>query len=1228
MAVDIAELGFSVDANGFVRASKAMDGMTAASKRANTATDKMVAKMQSLNRTLGLVALAAGAAGAAWAAASIKAAIAAEETAAKFQTVFRGSVKAANDALIELSKTVPLTVNQMRGLASGIQDMIVPMGIARKEAAGLSVQAVKLAGDIGSFNNVDTEEALNAIKSALAGSSEPMRRFGVDVTVTRLKALALAEGLIGVGEELDNAAKAQAVFRAITLDSSDAIGDLERTYDSTANQLRRMQRDIVQAKEDLGKGLIPAFGGFLEVINQVGDDGLTPLQSVLRGVSLFMLNLAKTTLQAIGGFKLMLEELMVLNDYMSVKMNAPEWLKMLGAAAGGNWGGVTSIIEGAADRQSGKAGTLAAQAQERAEKLKEELAKIEELIKAIEAAEAGIMTGLSSDLDDAGDSAEGLAKGLSAVEKAARDIGKIKNPFEQLKTDKLVADLKEEIKAREAGVEALRAYKKEQFGLAMVAKLGEEATEEEIAKVKELSDVLYDLRYPIEEVATAWENVGSVMSGFGGAMSEFLTTMANGVERGTKEYKKLEVAIAAANLVAALGAVLNQGNGDPYTAWARMAAMAAALGVAISGLQGGEPDTAAERQASQGTGSVLGDAAAKSESIVNATQITADAVSELVGINRGMLNALLVLQDAIAGATNSVARGALNSGAFGDIKDPKTPWYIPGGLPGTGLFDPIGILKGKAKLTDEGIAILSGSIADLINGDLVMAYREVSKKKWIFGKWKSKEELVELGGDAAAQIGLIFQAIADVVSQGALILGLSQDEIDAALAAFEVAERRISLMDLTAEEQQAELEAVFSEIFDGLAAAVVPFIGQFQEVGEGLGETLVRVATSVQVFHEALLMLGLAVDESDPEKFAQIAVGLIDLAGGLDAFIPKLKLFMDKFASDEWRRAFALDAITRGFAGLGIAIPESRDALWSFVQGLDLTTEAGRATLAAILDLTEELDTYYSLLDENADIQEDIAAARAEQLDDELQALLELQAIAEGIVGMLSSLRESILGDMLSPHDNYARFKGEADSLAAALQTMTDPEEIRATVERINNLTGQAWGLLDENQRAAMGQQFIDFLQMVEDTALRQLGYAANDLLNNTQLTPAEVLQRFHDEVSQPLILVAQLQEAAAVGLINAAAYLMGQEPADFGITPTAGASATPPATNSQETIQAAVEAGMQAAAQAIVDAAAVIASTGQSSDAATTASANQVAGAIRSLPQRIVVSLDRSEFN
>jgi hypothetical protein len=123
----------------------------------------------------------------------------------------------------------------------------------------MSADMVELAGDLASFNNVTADNVLEAMKSALAGASEPMRRFGVDTRVARLEAIALEEGLIRQGQALDQTAFAQAVMLAIQRDSTDAMGDAARTVDSTANQMKFFARDVKELAITIGQTLIPAF---------------------------------------------------------------------------------------------------------------------------------------------------------------------------------------------------------------------------------------------------------------------------------------------------------------------------------------------------------------------------------------------------------------------------------------------------------------------------------------------------------------------------------------------------------------------------------------------------------------------------------------------------------------------------------------------------------------------------------------------------------------------------------------------------------------------------------------------------------------------------------------------------------------------------------------------------------------------------------------------------------
>lgn len=456
-----------------------------------------------------------------------------------------------------------------------------------------------------------------------------------------------------------------------------------------------------------------------------------------------------------------------------------------------------------------------------------------------------------------------------------------------------------------------------------------------------------------------------------------LRSLQSMTTEGSDAFRAMQVAIDALTVVQAISAVLNQAQGDPYTAFARMAAMAAAvaqLGVSIGNFGGGGGPSSASaevRQKAQGTGTVLGDPAAKSESIARATEITANATQQLVGLNRGMLTALQALQSALGAAGNQLARGAGNVD-FGAIGGSTRGLLGFDPLGNALTSDPIGsaigsfLWGGSKKIIDQGIVIAGGTLQSMLDQIVVGAYRTVHKDGGLFGSDKTFDQVVDVSDSFGRQFQLVVRSIVDTVRQGALALGMLPDEVEAAIAAYKVEEIRISLKGLSAEEQQAELQAVFSSIFDGLAGAVVPYIEQFQRIGEGLGETLVRVATEVQVAHEAFRRLGIAVDETDPEKFAQTSDSLIEAAGGLDAFVSGLQSFVEHFAPEGHRLSIAGDELKSALEQVGLSVPATREQMWDLRQSLDATTEEGRKQIATLLRLADVADQYYDGLDESA----------------------------------------------------------------------------------------------------------------------------------------------------------------------------------------------------------------------------------------------------------------------
>jgi hypothetical protein len=148
-------------------------------------------------------------------------------------------------------------------------NMLVPMGYARREAAGMSQRMVELGADLASFNDADPTETLDALRSGLAGETEPLRRFGIFLSDARLKQQALSMGLYDGKGALDAQAKSAATYALILKDSSDAQGDFARTSDSLANQQRTLKGQYENLTATLGQKVLPMLSFLVKNIDSV-----------------------------------------------------------------------------------------------------------------------------------------------------------------------------------------------------------------------------------------------------------------------------------------------------------------------------------------------------------------------------------------------------------------------------------------------------------------------------------------------------------------------------------------------------------------------------------------------------------------------------------------------------------------------------------------------------------------------------------------------------------------------------------------------------------------------------------------------------------------------------------------------------------------------------------------------------------------------------------------------
>lgn len=141
--------------------------------------------------------------------------------------------------------------------------IISGFGVASDKAYLMSKNLTQLGYDISSFFNITFEDAMQKLQSGISGELEPLRRLGYDLSVARLQEEALALGIEKKVSAMTQAEKSQLRYYAIMTQVTTAQGDMARTLNAPANQLRVLQAQVTQCARALGNIFIPALNAVL-----------------------------------------------------------------------------------------------------------------------------------------------------------------------------------------------------------------------------------------------------------------------------------------------------------------------------------------------------------------------------------------------------------------------------------------------------------------------------------------------------------------------------------------------------------------------------------------------------------------------------------------------------------------------------------------------------------------------------------------------------------------------------------------------------------------------------------------------------------------------------------------------------------------------------------------------------------------------------------------------------
>lgn len=617
--------------------------------------------------------------------------------------------------------------------------------------------------------------------------------------------------------------------------------------------------------------------------------------------------------------------------------------------------------------------------------------------------------------------------------------------------------------------------------------------------------------------------------------------------------------------IKAVEAVVNAIRSLPFplniAAGAITAGVIASLGIAIGGAFGGSQKLPA---ANEGTGTVFGDASAKSESIAKSLDHLREVDTLTMRNSAAMLAALKNIEANIGGLTNLIIRtGGIEASAAGIQTGTKLTGLLgattsvltsvsnfvgkTGSLIGAGIgmaiAGPIGAAIGflgakllgglgkvlgsivnalfgtKTSIVGQGIYGGAQSLGSILSGGFDASYySDIKKTKKFFGISVGSSYSTQYSGASAEleqQFGLIFRGFYDAISAAAGPLGLSLDDVQSRLNGFVIEIGKIDLKGLTGDQIQEKLTGIFGAAADNLARYAVPGLEQFQKVGEGYFETLVRVASSIEAVTSSLSLLGTSVEGLS----LSAKMNLFDMFGSASDMASATGDYFSLFYTKAEQAAAQTAQMARIFESLGLTLPDSITGFRALVEAQDLTTEAGRAAYVALIQLAPAFaevigaaqdaasaaaiaDERLSLERQLLELQGNTAALRAldlAQLDASNQALQEqiwaLQdqqkaadeaaAAAEKLRSAWSQITDSLLSEV-------ARIRGTMDggtkSYAQALSEFNAATNAARSgdQEAAKSLPGLSQSLLTAAADAATSAQDLARIQGQTAASLEQ----------------------------------------------------------------------------------------------------------------------------------------------
>lgn len=257
MATKTAILAVKIvsDAKDF---SSKMDQSVGKLDKFRNATKKLTLPAASILTGLGAIALGSG-----------KMASEAEQNFGAVNAVYKGHADKVHEMSKSAANSLGVSASDYEKYSALLGAQLKNAGVPMDQLANKSNGLITMGADFAAQFGGTVPEAIEAMSSALKGEMDPIEKYGISLSETKIKAQMAADGTSKLTGAAYDQAKAAAIMTLIQNQGKDSIGAFGRESETAAGQQARATAAWQDASAALGTVLLPIMTQAAQVLATV-----------------------------------------------------------------------------------------------------------------------------------------------------------------------------------------------------------------------------------------------------------------------------------------------------------------------------------------------------------------------------------------------------------------------------------------------------------------------------------------------------------------------------------------------------------------------------------------------------------------------------------------------------------------------------------------------------------------------------------------------------------------------------------------------------------------------------------------------------------------------------------------------------------------------------------------------------------------------------------------------